>query len=61
MEVEENWMVIEAFLKSHPTFTIDNAVKYVPEEYVDSKGAIYTYPPKHKIDGGFAVRLQKND
>jgi len=61
MEIEENWMVIEAFLKSHPTFTIDNAIKYVPEEYVDSKGAIFTYPPKHKIDGGFAVRMQKND
>ena len=58
VEPEENWMVIDAFLKSHPKFSIENAKDYVPEEYVDEKGAMFTYPPEHQIDGGFAVRLK---
>ena len=35
------------------------AGKYIPQEYVDPRGALYTFPPKHGIDGGFAVRLIK--
>jgi 16S rRNA (cytosine967-C5)-methyltransferase len=60
LEFEENWMVVEAFLKSHPDFTLDSAENYVPKEFVDDKGALFTFPPKHGIDGGFAVRLVKN-
>ena len=59
VEPEENWMVIEAFLKSHSNFYIESAKDYVPDEFVDEKGALYTYPPEHHIDGGFAVRLKK--
>ena len=58
VEPEENWMVIDAFLKSHPKYFIESARDYVPEEYVDKKGAMFTYPPDHQIDGGFAVRLK---
>ena len=61
VEPEENWMVIDAFLRSHSNFSIENAKDYVPGEYVDEKGAIFTYPPEHKIDGGYAVRLKKDD
>ena len=32
---------------------------YVPDEFVDEHGAMFTYPPLHKIDGGYAVRLKK--
>ena len=60
LELEENWMIVEAFLKSHPDFKLDNASNYVPKEFVDSKGALFTFPPKHGIDGGFAVRLVKD-
>ena len=60
VEPEENWMVIDAFLRSHSNFSIDNAKNYVPEEYVDEKGALFTYPPEHKIDGGFGIRLRKD-
>ena len=60
LEYEENWMIIEAFLKKHPNFKLDNAINYVPKEYVDTKGALLTFPPKHGIDGGFAVRLIKD-
>ena len=41
-------------------FSIDSAKKYIPEEYVNEKGAMFIFPPKHKIDGGFAVRLINN-
>ena len=60
VEPEENWMVIDAFLKSHTDFRIEHAGDYVPDEYVDGNGAMYTYPPEHSIDGGYAVRLRKD-
>ena len=53
-------MVIEAFLKSHSKFSIESANDYIPKEYVDENGAMFTYPPDHKIDGGYAVRLKNN-
>ena len=57
VEPEENLMVIDAFLKSHSNFSIESAKNYIPEKYVDQNGAMFTYPPDHKIDGGYAVRL----
>jgi len=60
VEPEENYMVIDAFLKSHPNFSIESANNYVPDEFTDNKGALVTFPPDHKIDGGFAVRLLNN-
>jgi 16S rRNA C967 or C1407 C5-methylase (RsmB/RsmF family) len=53
-------MVIDAFLKSHPDYSIESAKDYIPAEYVDDKGAMVIFPPEHKIDGGFAVRLVNN-
>ena len=52
---------IEAFLKTHPNYCIQDAKDYIPNKYVDKNGAMFTYPPKHKIDGGYAVRLQRSD
>jgi len=60
VEPEENLMVIDAFLKSHSDFSIESAKNYIPEKYVDQNGAMFTYPPDHKIDGGYAVRLKNN-
>jgi len=60
VEPEENWMVVEAFIKAHPDFSIESAKDTVPDIFVDDHGALVTYPPEHKIDGGFAVRLRKN-
>jgi len=60
VEPEENYMVIDAFLKSHSNYSIESAKNYIPSEYVDNKGAMVTFPPTHKIDGGFAIRLVKN-
>ena len=61
LEYEENWMVIKAFLKAFPKFKVDNADSYIPSKYVDKNGALFTFPPNHNIDGGFAVRLVKDD
>ena len=60
IELEENYMVIDAFLKSHPKFTIESAENYVPNIFVDNRGGMLTFPPKHEIDGGFAIRLKNN-
>ena len=57
IEDEENWMVVNKFLDSHPNYIVDDAKKYVNSKFTDSKGAINIKPQKHKIDGGFAVRL----
>jgi len=60
VEPEENYMVIDAFLKSHPKYSIESAKDYVPSEYIDERGSVLIFPPQHKIDGGFAVRLVNN-
>ena len=60
LEPEENFMIIDAFLKKHSNFTIESAKKYIPAEFVDQNGAMFTYPPNHRIDGGYAVRLKNN-
>ena len=60
IEPEENYMVIDAFLKSHPQYTIESAAKYVPTEFVDERGGLFIFPPHHYIDGVFSVRLKHN-
>jgi len=61
IEEEENWMIIDKFLKENSNYSIDDASKYVDARFTDSKGAININPYKHSIDGGFAVRLVKYD
>ena len=60
IELEENYMVINAFLKSHSQFKIESASSYIHKDFVDENGVMLTFPTKHKIDGGFAFRLRKN-
>ncbi|NOZ08710.1 MAG: 16S rRNA (cytosine(967)-C(5))-methyltransferase RsmB [FCB group bacterium] len=61
LEPEENWQIIEKFLSENKTYKIEPAQLFIPEKFCDEKGALFTFPPRHKIDGGFAVRLRKND
>jgi 16S rRNA (cytosine967-C5)-methyltransferase len=60
IEPEENYMVIDAFLKSHPKYTIESAANYIPTKFVDERGGLFTFPPHHNIDGVFSVRLKHN-
>jgi 16S rRNA (cytosine967-C5)-methyltransferase len=58
-EPEENFLLIQDFLKEHPEFIIDDASKYVNQALVNSNGCVETFPHKHHMDGSFAVRLVK--
>lgn len=59
IEPEENIEVVKAFLNNHPEFEIDDARNYLPSDVVNSEGCMETFPHKHDMDGGFAVRLVK--
>jgi 16S rRNA (cytosine967-C5)-methyltransferase len=59
IEPEENIEVVKEFLSRHPEFKIDDARNYLPSDIVNGEGCMETYPHKHDMDGGFAVRLIK--
>ena len=59
IEPEENIEVVKSFLDKHPEFEIDDARNYLPSEVVTNGGYMETFPHKHDMDGGFAVRLIK--
>jgi 16S rRNA (cytosine967-C5)-methyltransferase len=59
IEPEENIEVVKEFLSRHPKFKIDDARNYLPSDIVNGEGCMETYPHKHDMDGGFAVRLIK--
>lgn len=59
LEDEENWKLIQDFQNSHPNFYIDRMPENVPHNWVDSGGALSTFPPNDHVDGVFAVRLKK--
>ena len=61
IEKEENWTVIDKFLSQNTNYYIEDASKYVNNQFVDSKGAININPAIHGMDGGFAVRLVRHD
>ena len=57
IEEEENWVIVDKFLETHPNYIIDNAKKYIDSKFTDSRGAVSITPHVHNMDGGFAVRL----
>ena len=59
IEPEENIEVVKEFLSRHPEFKIEDARNYLPSDIVNEEGCMETYPHKHDMDGGFAVRLIK--
>ena len=61
IEKEENWMVVDKFLSRNTNYYIEDASKYVGNQFVDSKGAVNINPAIHSMDGGFAVRLVRHD
>ncbi|MBA4250370.1 MAG: 16S rRNA (cytosine(967)-C(5))-methyltransferase RsmB [Chlorobiaceae bacterium] len=56
-EPEENFEVIESFLKTNENFIIQNASEFVSKDVVDENGCVQTLPHIHKMDGAFAARL----
>ena len=65
LEPEENEEVVQAFLKEHPEFVIENPEKvlrkYCGEAVAEIVEGNYlkTYPHRHNLDGFTAVRLRK--
>ena len=62
IEPEENEAVVNAFLKNHPEFVIDNNSGSLPESLhsqVEPKTGFKTLPMFDNMDGFFLVRLRK--
>ena len=59
MEPEENWNVVEQFLKLNTDFLVDNIPSKVPKSWIDNQGALSTLPYLHGVDGMFAAKLKR--
>lgn len=57
LEPEENWGVVDAFLKLNDQFHVDKETKTVPVSFQDNRGALFSFPPENNTDGMFAVEL----
>ncbi len=60
LELEENWGVVDTFLSCNPEFSIVTAKGAVPEMFIDERGALFTFPPEHGMDGVFGVILKRD-
>ncbi len=58
LEEEENWKVVEAFLKLNKHFKVEDGGEWVPPQWIGERGELTTFPPRDKVDGMFAVRLK---
>ena len=54
---EENWNVIEKFLKLNLNFKLDKLNATVSSDWIDNKGCLSTLPHKHDVGGMFAAKL----
>jgi len=57
IEQEENWGVVDAFLKLNDNYCIDKETIDIPNSWLDERGAMAPFPPISKTDGMFAVKL----
>ncbi|HIC74804.1 MAG TPA: 16S rRNA (cytosine(967)-C(5))-methyltransferase RsmB [Candidatus Marinimicrobia bacterium] len=58
LEPEENWGVVEIFMKKQRQFEVAPLPDSVTA-FTDGKGALATFPPDDGIDGVFAVSLRR--
>lgn len=58
IEPEENFEVVEKFLKENDNFELIDAGNYFQKKFVDKNGCVQTYPNVHGIDGAFAAKLR---
>jgi 16S rRNA (cytosine967-C5)-methyltransferase len=55
-EDEEAWEVVEAFLASHPGWSLDDASAFLPA-FAVKRGCLWLHPGESEYDGFFAARL----
>ena len=59
LEMEENWNVVESFLKLNNNFSLESGKNFVPNSWLNHKGCLETFPPRDNVDGMFAARIRK--
>ena len=59
IEPEENWNVVEKFLKMNDNFILDKINSKIPKSWIDRKGTLKTLPHIHGVDGMFAAKLKR--
>jgi 16S rRNA (cytosine967-C5)-methyltransferase len=57
IEPEENFIIVEKFLKDNPDYQLVSAKGIFPDELVDENGCIQTLPNIHQIDCAFAAKI----
>ena len=57
LEEEENWQVVEAFLKLHNDFKVASINNLQLTHLIDEKNALKIFPPENKTDGMFAIKM----
>ncbi len=59
LEHEENWGVINSFLKFNKNFQVVKPKQSGLSDLIDNTGALVTFPPRDSMDGVFAVVLER--
>ena len=60
MEPEENWNVVEQFLKLNADFKLMTQPSQVMPDWIDEMGCLSTFPHIHGVDGLFAARITRS-
>jgi 16S rRNA (cytosine967-C5)-methyltransferase len=59
LEEEENWKVVESFLKLNSHYKIVNESTTSIQKWMNTSGYLRTFPPEDKLDGMFAIKMVK--
>jgi|TARA_B100000287_G_scaffold82999_1_gene75706 16S rRNA (cytosine967-C5)-methyltransferase len=59
IEPEENWNVVDRFLKLNSDFSVDTVPRKIPSNWIDERGALRTLTHLHGVDGMFAAKLKR--
>ena len=58
LQREENWDVIDAFLKLNKNYKVDNSENSLPKLWFKKQNIMEIFPPRDKLIGMFAIRLR---
>lgn len=60
MEPEENWNVVEQFLKLNADFKLMTLPSQMMPDWINEMGCLSTFPHIHGVDGLFAARITRS-